>query len=172
MEAEGLRFIYCAILPQTGGFVNTFSKNFIFFLQGKNVSRPNTQIHCNLRIRTAPDTSQSPVFRVAVRRGEQTFTTTRMSIGKINKILCKNPIEILTGSCFHEISRQKSSTLLIYKPPRMRYNILARRKQDVPSQRCSSSRTLWNINLMISSVQRRQTLHRFCSHRGYMRTST
>ena len=129
MEAEGLRFIYCAILPQTDGFVNTFSKNFIFFLQGKNFSRPNTQIHCNLRIRTAPGTSQSPVFRVAVRRGEQTFTTTRMSIGKINKILCKNPIEILTGSCFHEISRQKSSTLLIYKSLQMRYNNLARRKQ-------------------------------------------
>ena len=60
---------------------------------------------------------------------EQAFGTTYVSIGIIDKILCENPVEFLTGSCFHEISRQKSSTLLIYKSLVMRYNNLARRKQ-------------------------------------------
>jgi len=53
-----------------------------------------------------------------------------MSIGKIAKMLLKKHGEILNRSAFHEISRQKSSTLLIYKTRLMRYNILARRKQS------------------------------------------
>ena len=61
---------------------------------------------------------------------ERLFGTTCMSIGKIAKMLLKIHSEFLKRSAFHELSCQKSSTLLIYKPRRMRYNNLARRKQS------------------------------------------
>ena len=67
--------------------------------------------------------------RYAECQAEQAFGTTCMSIGKINKMLLKKHSDFLTRGAFHEISRQKSSTLLIYKMRPMRYNNLARRKR-------------------------------------------
>ena len=52
-----------------------------------------------------------------------------MSIGKIAKIVLGNRSDFLTRSGFHEISRQKSSTLLIYFCAQLRYNNCAGRKQ-------------------------------------------
>ncbi len=103
--------------------------------------------------------SRSPYLPFSVRQKERPFGTTCLSIGKIAKMLWKIHSEILNRSAFHELSRQKSSTLLIYKSWRMRYNNLARRKQTFRRERYSSSRPLRNINLMMSSVQRRQTLY-------------
>ena len=125
VETEGLHFIYRVILPQIRLLVNRFSKFFPgsfkkIFLCFSAVCLPRERIRF-----FAKTTAYAP--KVAL--WEQAFGTTCMSIGKIAKMLLKKHGEILNRSAFHEISRQKSSTLLIYKSCLMRYNNLARRKR-------------------------------------------
>ena len=125
VETEGLHFIYRVILPQICLLVNRFSK----FFPGsfKKIFLCVLPYFCR---ESASDFLQRPPRmppKVALR--EQAFGTTCMSIGKIAKMLLKKRGDFLNRSAFHEISRQKSSTLLIYKTCRMRYNNLARRKR-------------------------------------------
>ena len=133
METEGLHFIYRAIIPQSVPFVNRFCKFIFIFsaffqkLQADRFALPRAAIF-------RPSASFRIPAYADMRQKERLFGTTSMSIGKITKIVSKNYGDFLSRSAFHEISRQKSSTLLIYKTARMRYNIVARRKQDVPSQ--------------------------------------
>jgi len=125
VETEGLHFIYRVILPQIRLLVNRFSKFFpvlskkFFFVFLPYVCREGASDFSQRPQRTPP--------KVAL--WEQAFGTTCMSIGKIAKMLLKKRGDFLNRSAFHEISRQKSSTLLIYKTCRMRYNNLARRKR-------------------------------------------
>ena len=125
VETEGLHFIYRAILSQANGFVNSFSKKFFFVFHRSSFESSRPFFH---EI-TLPAAHRCSQYRHTERQAEQAFGTTCMSIGKINKMLLKKHSDFLTRSAFHEISRQKSSTLLIYKTCRMRYNNLARRKR-------------------------------------------
>ena len=128
VETEGLHFIYRAILPQANRFVNSFSKKFSLFYVCFSQAFFSDHSRRFARADILPAVRRCAQCACSERRTEQVFGTTCMSIGKIAKMLLKKHNDFLTRSAFHEISRQKSSTLLIYKSRLMRYNNLARRK--------------------------------------------